>query len=136
MANSNEHMRIYMSARYHSRRIKAIESLGGKCALCESIEDLEIDHIDKKLKSFSIGARLASCPVGVYQAELAKCQVLCHDCHKEKSDREQSVEHGGGVSGKKNCLCDLCREKKREYTKEWRRVNGRRKKRQFSLDEL
>jgi hypothetical protein len=54
--------------------------------------------------------------------ELSKCQLLCNDCHLDKSKLEGSlgtVDHGGGISGKKNCPCVLCKTRKAEYMKNY-----------------
>lgn len=56
-----------------------------ECAECGSTENLELDHIDPddkgthKIWSFSKKKR---------EKELEKCQVLCSDCHKEKTVKE------------------------------------------------
>lgn len=114
MANSNEYMRVYMINRYHDRKREAIELLGGHCFSCGSTQSL--DHIDPSKKSFSL-SRMWSVSVSRerYFAELQKCQLLCYDCHLIKTSDDIGVEHGGGVSGKKNCLCDKCRVRKNEY---------------------
>lgn len=103
-----------MLRRYHERRAEAIASLGGQCAVCGAAEDLEIDHIDPALKSFDI-SKLWSVSKVRFRAELVKCQVLCKPHHIEKTRREQSVDHGGGASGKRNCKCRPCRDRKSEY---------------------
>lgn len=121
MANSNEYMREYMLKRYHARRANAIEMLGGVCAQCGDIEDLELDHIDPYDKSFSI-SKMWSVSHANFMRELGKCQLLCNYCHKKKSSEEASVEHGGGVSGKRNCSCDLCKARKADYMKSYVRT--------------
>lgn len=112
--NSNAYMASYMKRRYHQRRTLAVALLGGSCARCGATDRLEIDHIDRSTKQIDLGS-LWSIAAERYQAELAKCQLLCHECHKAKSAAERSVEHGGGVSGKKNCKCEPCKARKREY---------------------
>ena len=58
-----------------------------KCVQCGSTERLELDHIDRETKeshsiwSWSEVRRLA---------EIAKCQVLCHECHRLKTRKENS----------------------------------------------
>jgi hypothetical protein len=57
----------------------------GPCVDCGSSESLEVDHVDPSTKvnhlvwSWSEKRRVA---------ELEKCQVRCHKCHKKKSVRE------------------------------------------------
>jgi hypothetical protein len=113
-AEYNDYQRVYQLARYHRRKAAAIEFLGGKCFQCGSTEGLEIDHIDPALKTFTI-SKLWSVSKALFYAELRKCQLLCKPHHIEKTRQEQSVEHGGGASGKKNCPCKLCKAKKAEY---------------------
>lgn len=110
----NEHMRVYMLERYHTRHAEAIEFLGGKCVVCSVTEDLQLDHVDPALKSFSI-SQLWSVSKEKFWAELVKCQLLCRPHHIEKTRCEQSVDHGGGASGKRNCPCLPCKQRKSEY---------------------
>lgn len=116
----NFYMKEYQKLRYKKRRDEAIASLGGKCAHCSSVNNLELDHIDASTKTYEIGKIIGGGSKAKVEAELAKCQVLCKDCHITKSYAEgdiYSVDHGGGTSGKKNCPCTLCKNKKAEYMK-------------------
>lgn len=118
----NEYMREYVAKRYKRLRSEWIEKLGGRCAACGSKSSLEFDHIDASQKRYSIAKILSTHSKQKVEEEMAKCQLLCTDCHMEKSLREDdilNVEHGGGLSGKKNCPCDLCKAKKSEYMKDW-----------------
>ena len=110
----------YMLRRYHSRRNKAIEILGGTCVVCGSVDSLEIDHIDPELKSFSI-SKLWSVSEKRYLDELSKCQLLCKEHHKIKTIIEKSVNHGEGLTGKRNCYCELCAPLKKIYNAQYRR---------------
>jgi len=107
-------MSEYMKQRYYERKQHAIQLLGGKCVVCDSTENLELDHINPTTKVFSI-SKMWSINEAAYLVELAKCQLLCNEHHKQKTSKEQGVEHGGGVSGKRNCPCSLCKAKKHEY---------------------
>lgn len=82
--NSNEYMRNYMRERWKKRRSDAIELLGGVCVKCGSIDNLEFDHIDSTKKSFSI-TKNHSMNKKQWDEELKKCQLLCSDCHSEKT---------------------------------------------------
>lgn len=115
----NAYMRVYMLNRYHSRRTEAIAILGGSCVRCGTTEDLQIDHIDPRTKTMDIG-HLWSIAKSRYLKELQLCQLLCVAHHREKTGNEQSVPHGGGLTGKRNCLCKLCKPKKAEYQRERR----------------
>lgn len=117
----NDMMRIYMTARYHRRRAAAIEQLGGKCVDCDTAEHLEIDHDDASKKTFDMGKALSGWSEKRIQAELVKCVLRCRPCHLAKSllmGDMPSVPHGGGVSGKRHCYCDLCAPLKRTYARE------------------
>lgn len=83
--NYNQDMNTYMKSRYFRRREQAIESLGGKCVVCGSVEELEFDHVDPSTKSFSIAKAFSGWSWSRIQVELDKCQLLCRDCHKVKT---------------------------------------------------
>ena len=55
----------------------------GPCRICGSWIDLEVDHVDPQTK---VSHRVWSWAAERRNAELAKCQPLCHVCHKHKSD--------------------------------------------------
>ncbi len=110
----NAYMRQYMKSWYDRRHAQAIEQLGGKCTWCGSTGNLQFDHIDPVTKTMTI-AKMWTASELRFQAELMKCQLLCELHHKEKTREEISVPHGGGVSGKRNCPCMLCKHKKAQY---------------------
>lgn len=84
----NEYMREYLRRRYHERHAQAIEILGGRCAICGSRDDLQIDHINNSHKSFDVADRLAQYAWSRIVEELKKCQLLCFWCHVDKSKVE------------------------------------------------
>lgn len=110
----NEYMAEYMLRRYHERRTEAVALLGGHCVICNTADSLEFDHVDRKTKEGDI-AKLWSGTREKFLEELSKCQLLCKEHHKEKTLGEISVEHGGGLTGKYNCRCDLCGPLKKAY---------------------
>lgn len=122
----NAFMADYMTARYHRRRAAGIVQLGGRCRRCGSTNDLEFDRVDRDTKSFDMAKILSGGSELKVATELAKCQLLCSDCHRGKSRNEATVGHGGGVSGVKNCRCEQCAPLKRAYAREWRSRNMRR----------
>lgn len=87
----------------------------GPCAECGSREDLELDHKDRAQK---VNHRVWSWTAERREAELAKCQVLCRDCHQEKTRAEnvKPIVHGT-ADGYRNhrCRCPACREAHRLY---------------------
>src|SRR5699024_9816637 len=59
----------------------------GPCNKCGSYKDLEVDHInpeEKNMESRSIWTRREE----IRDNELSKCQVLCRDCHIDKTKKE------------------------------------------------
>ena len=121
----NAYMRTYMLNRYHEKRKQAIERLGGQCVDCGATENLEFDHADAKLKSFNI-ARIWSYKRERLEVELAKCVLRCKSCHLAKTyqvDRP-TINHGGGVSGKRGCKCDPCKAKKSEYNRNYKKTRA------------
>ena len=67
------------------RREAILEMLGGKCVRCGAEgDDLHIDHIDPRTKSFDV-ARALERSDGVIRAEIQKCQLLCPSCHRVKT---------------------------------------------------
>lgn len=83
---------------------------GQTCVQCGSIDRLELDHVDPSTKithniwSWSLERRLA---------EIAKCQVLCHDCHLAKTAVDRMPAHGKcSRYDRYKCRCDPCRAAK------------------------
>ena len=109
----------YDADRYYERKLELISFLGYSCAECGRETDLEFDHIDPETKEFSVMQRW-SATLDELLPEIRKCQLLCTDCHLKKSAKDSSVPHGGGRSGRRNCPCDLCKARKREYMREYK----------------
>lgn len=70
------------------RRIKqkAIEYMGGKCQVCGYNKfqgALEFHHINPSTKSFAIGSYGHSRSWERVKDELAKCVLVCANCHRE-----------------------------------------------------
>lgn len=113
----NAYMRAYMMRRYQERRTRALGIFGGKCAICGSTDDLQIDHTNRGDKIYDLGKLLSSAPWSRIARELKSCQALCRTCHQLKTVKELSNEHGGGLTGRRNCYCDLCKPLKAEYNR-------------------
>ena len=114
MAYLGDKKRTYQASWLKARRAAWIESQGGKCVICESTERLEIDHIDKAEKKVPVAALWSRSEL-VRKSELEKCQVLCYDCHKEKTIREATTAKCGQIGMyNKGCRCDLCTATNRE----------------------
>jgi 5-methylcytosine-specific restriction endonuclease McrA len=101
------------------RRLAWIAEQGGVCVKCGSTDRLEIDHIDRSTKTlnpYNIWHRRQE----VRDEELAKCQVLCYECHKAKTRIEThqwlgTTDHGRTWSYTKGCRCSLCTAAWKEY---------------------
>ena len=117
----NEYMRAYLRARWEARRSRGIELLGGVCVDCSTTQELQFDHVDPREKSFTM-ADQTTCSKARFLRELRKCTLRCRPCHIERTRSQQGVPHGGGLTGRHNCYCPLCREKKNEYARNWKRV--------------
>lgn len=109
--------------RYHSKVEQIKDYLGNKCNKCGSTENLEIDHVEWKAKSFDISGR-TNLSWEKLKTEVDKCQLLCVPCHLEKTaadTREQitgfrDVQHGTYVSYRRyKCRCSDCVKANSEY---------------------
>lgn len=90
------------------------------CVICSSRDRMEIDHIDKTAK---VSHRIWTWSEVRRKAELAKCQVLCHDHHLEKTLAERpKAQHGSGAMYQKpnRCRCPECRAWKAVSDKKYR----------------
>lgn len=120
----NEYMRKYMLERYTSRREAGIKSLGGRCVVCGSCEDLKFDHVYPSTKEFTV-AKFPSISEERFQEEIKKCQLLCPKCHNEKTLKDLGRENAklvhGTISSYRYCKCNLCRAAKAEYMKNYKR---------------
>jgi len=83
--NNIDERRNHKKKRYYETLSECKEKLGGKCVKCGATERLEFDHIDPKNKSFCITKNLRMGDKEKLQEELDKCQLLCYDCHLEKT---------------------------------------------------
>lgn len=89
------------------------------CVICGSADELELDHIDPKTK---ITHAVWSWKESRRREELDKCQVLCVDCHMDKTIAQRpSTDHGRGQMYQKyKCRCVKCRAWKRDSDKKYR----------------
>ena len=83
--NRQEKQKSYLKKRYYKTLSECIEKLGGECVKCGAKERLQFDHIHPKNKSFEITRKLFMADKEKFQEELDKCQLLCYDCHLEKT---------------------------------------------------
>lgn len=125
---------------YERRKRKIHEHLGNCCCKCGKTENLHVDHKDHEDKSFNVMTNWAISWPRLLE-ELDKCQLLCYDCHKEKTLTEGSLtkswttkprqKHGTVWSySKYKCRCDLCRaakavDSRKTYLKQTERSSAR-----------
>lgn len=84
-----EYLRDYQRTWMANRRREWIDA-NGPCAKCGSSDRLEVDHINPEEKDLHPRLIWSLSPQNPRRiAELAKCQVLCHACHKAKSRIDQ-----------------------------------------------
>lgn len=74
----------YQRDRYLKKKEEFISYLGGKCQECGSIEDLEFHHRDEADKCFSIMSKW-KLSLEEIKLELDKCDLLCHECHYQRT---------------------------------------------------
>jgi hypothetical protein len=96
MPYKGEAKRIYQREWVKRRRADWITQ-NGPCARCGSSDELNVDHIDPTTKLMNPQA-VWGLTAHKRLAELAKCQVLCRDCHvaKSKADGSHAIGEGGG----------------------------------------
>jgi hypothetical protein len=120
--------------RYGLEREAAIALLGGRCVKCGTTENLEIDHIDPKKKSFTLAGNMHTKPVAAVKRELRKCQLLCETCHMVKTIAERGHKPAKGTHGTlssyRYCKCELCTAAHSKYCLEWkaRKADAKRKR--------
>lgn len=104
---TKEEQREYQRKWMAQRRQEWID-LNGPCKNCDSWDDLEVDHINPLTKTMN-PSQIWSRKQEIRDEELAKCQVLCEDCHKEKSKFQISLTHKDN-SGENNPSSKLTKE--------------------------
>jgi 5-methylcytosine-specific restriction endonuclease McrA len=119
-------MAQYMRDRRRKRKAALIDMCGGECMDCGSTERLEFDHVDPltKVKEVS-SAKMLDGPMARVLEEVAKCRLLCHDCHRLKTVRcgetggghNKIINPAHGTAAQYNwgCRCDDCKLWKRNY---------------------
>lgn len=117
-------MNAYQRRRYEERKAKALALLGGRCAECGARDSLEFDHIDPATKSFVVTTKFACLSWDSLKKELAKCQLLCTEHHKEKTLRDSGTVSGrdshGTLTSYRYCKCDICRAAKSAHSKQYK----------------
>lgn len=123
-------MAEYMLNRYHKRREDALSALGARCSECSRENNLQIDHIDPKKKSFSI-AKMWGVSEKRFWEEINKCQLLCEECHERKTLRDlgrgSAKNTHGTLSSYRYCgppKCEKCKRAKRDQARRLRQTKN------------
>jgi hypothetical protein len=121
-----DYQREYMRNRYHSTRERIIKELGSKCAKCgKKSGPFHFDHIDKKKKRIR-GSDVHSVNDKDLEKEIKNLQLLCVDCHKQKTHDAWDYgapkpKHGTYWQYRKHgCRCNKCTKAYKETMKAWR----------------
>jgi hypothetical protein len=88
---------------------------GKRCARCGGTEALELDHVDPEKK---VSHKIWSWSDDRRDAEIAKCQVLCGECHLLKTFGRPvgaRAEHGTRSRYRSGCKCGPCRKANVDY---------------------
>lgn len=117
------HREQYLSdgrAKYADHAKRAQEFLGGRCARCGTITDLEFDHIDPRSKRANITS-LLRLSWATIAAELEKCQLLCASCHVKKTSLEwaRKATHGTSARYDRGCRCKACASAHSAQIRRW-----------------
>lgn len=91
-----------------------------RCLKCGATDNLEIHHRDPAEKE---SHRIWSWSTTRLEAELAKCDVLCRDCHilYHKIEILSKRQHGSSNTYKNGCRCPACREAHRQCAANYKR---------------
>lgn len=96
------------------------------CVKCGSTERLELDHVDPSKK---VSHSIWSWSETRRNEELVKCQILCYNCHLDKTiivDRQQNRNPHDQKRYMDGCRCDECKASHAKNNREWRWRTGRR----------
>ena len=109
----------YYRRRYEERRAWAIEMLGSQCSECGTTLDLQIHHRDPSQKSVRISTVLSRWSIAKISEELAKCILLCADCHT-KHHHPNAGAHGIPARYNAGCRCKPCTKANTKRARKYR----------------
>jgi hypothetical protein len=58
---------------------------------------MEFDHLDADTKEFNVSAGVTSRSYERLMAEIAKCEVVCANCHAERTHQRKQARKGAQV---------------------------------------
>lgn len=89
---------------------------GKACVVCGSVHDLELHHRDPDQKE---DHRIWSWTEARRLAELAKCVVMCRNCHRaHHAGQQRGMVHGTVHAYWKGCRCESCRAANAAYKRQ------------------
>ncbi len=111
-----ERQREYQANRLLYLRNEWINS-NGPCVKCRTWKNLEVDHVDPSTK---VSHNVWSWSPDRRKEELSKCQVLCVECHKEKTAKHyfSNLNHGTQGMYRHGCRCIDCKSRYSVINKE------------------
>lgn len=118
MGYTGEQKREYQRKWVATRRAEYLADK--RCVVCGSINELEIDHIDRTTKKYNPAALWGMSNTNPNKiAELKKCQVLCAVHHKEKTKAELNrLRTHGRTMYRYGCKCEICVEAQRQHNRQ------------------
>ena len=87
-----------VSARRRKVKELLVAEAGGACMLCgysRYVGALQFHHVDPSAKSFSLSERGLARSLEKARAEVAKCVLLCANCHAEVEGMIATIPHSG-----------------------------------------
>ena len=87
-----------VSARRRKVKEMLVAEAGGACMLCgysRYVGALQFHHVDPSAKSFSLSERGLARSLERARAEVAKCVLLCANCHAEVEGMIATIPHSG-----------------------------------------
>lgn len=76
-----------------------MQKAGGKCVICgykKNLSALAFHHLDEKLNSLS-GTHLLEMSKKGAEEEMAKCVLVCHNCHFEIHNPDLTMKKVGKI---------------------------------------
>lgn len=122
MESTNNNSYEAQKLRGLKRKYEIIMQRGGKCECCgydKNIAALEFHHINPEEKEFQIDMRrFSNSSLETLQLELAKCKLLCANCHREEHNKGldlseipqiiENCEKKSFSSPKTGSVCPVC----------------------------
>ena len=90
-ANNPEKHRERNRVKREKRKTLIFEALGNQCSLCESVDRMEIDHINPALKTSRQSILSMGLPTAM--AQIDNLRLLCYNCHRKWSTAQRKAAY-------------------------------------------